>query len=143
MRFDLPESRIIGNVGELAVRSDDQIARRLLMLIEGQCEGLGADAAAEKYHFSRSRYFQLLRLYEEEGAPALLSRKRGPKSNYVRTDEIVRQVIRHRFLDPDASADVIAQKLRQAGFPVSTRSVERVIEEFGLQKKTLQLPAPP
>jgi hypothetical protein len=53
----------------------------------------------------------------------------------VRTEEVVRQVIRHRFLDPDASADVIAQKLRQTGFGVSTRSVERIIEQFGLQKK--------
>ena len=41
--------------------------------------------------------------------------KTGPKSNYVRTDEVERQVIRHRFLDPDASVDIIAQKLRQAG----------------------------
>jgi hypothetical protein len=49
---------------------------------------------------------------------------------------LIRQVIRHRFLDPDASADVIAQKLRQAGFVVSTRTVERVIATFGLQKKT-------
>ena len=29
---------------------------------------------------------------------------------------MVRQVIRHRFLDPDATAEVIAQKLRQSGF---------------------------
>jgi transposase len=108
-----------------------------MMLIEGQCQGLGADAAAKKYNISRSRYFQLLKLFEEDGATALLGQKRGPKSNYVRTDEIVRQVIRHRFLDPDASAEVIAQKLRQAGFPISSRSVERVIAEFGLQKKTL------
>jgi transposase len=140
MRFDLPDLQIVGNSGQLAVPTDDLITPRLMMLIEGQCQGLGADAAAQKYNFSRSRYFQLLKLFGEKGAIALLNQKPGPKSNYVRTDEIVRQVIRHRFLDPDASADVIAQKLRQAGFPVSTRSVERVIEEFGLQKKTLQLP---
>ena len=73
---------------------------------------------------------------KEHGAIALRSQKRGPKSNYRRTEEVVRQIIRHRFLDPDASADVIAQKLRQCGLAISTRSVERVIEEFGLQKKT-------
>jgi hypothetical protein len=86
---------------------------------------------------SRSRYFQLLKLFEEQGFAALLPQKRGPKAPHIRTDEVVRQVIRHRFLDPDASADVIAQKLRQAGFAVSTRSVERVIADYGLQKKTL------
>jgi hypothetical protein len=37
------------------------------------------------------------------------------------------------------SAEVIAQKLRQTGFVISTRSVERVIEDYGLQKKTLPI----
>jgi hypothetical protein len=45
-------------------------------------------------------------------------------------------VIRHRFLDPQISPEVIAQKLVQCGYPISTRSVERVISEYGLQKKT-------
>ena len=71
------------------------------------------------------------------GAAALQSRKRGPKTHYRRTAEVVRQVIRHRFLDPDASTEVIAQKLSQGGWEISIRSVQRVIEEFGLQKKTL------
>ena len=60
-----------------------------------------------------------------------------------RTGELVRQVIRHRFLDPDATAEVIAQKLRQSGLPISNRSVERVIAEYGLQKKTLSMPPSP
>ena len=70
----------------------------------------------------------------------LSNKRRGPKRNYRRTGELVRQVIRHRFLDPDATPEVIAQKLRQTGFVISTRSVERVIAEYGLQKKTLRLP---
>jgi hypothetical protein len=36
---------------------------------------------------------------------------------------------------------VIAQKLCQSGWEVSIRSVERVIEEYGLQKKTLSVSA--
>jgi hypothetical protein len=136
MRVELPDRRIVGPAGELLVLPDDEISLRFLMLMEGQCE-LGAGGAAQKYNISKQRYFQLLRLYREQGAPALLSRKRGPKTQHVRTGEVVRQVIRHRFLDPKASVDVIAQKLRQAGLRVSTRSVERVVEEYGLQKKTL------
>ena len=77
--------------------------------------------------------------YCEQGSAALRSKHRGPKRNYRRTDELVRQVIRHRFLDPGASAEVIAQKLRQTGFSISTRSVERVIADYGLQKKTLSV----
>jgi hypothetical protein len=78
----------------------------------------------------------LLKLYEEQGVLALLAQKRGPKAPHVRTGEVVRKVIRHRFLDPDASAAVIAQKLNQSGFVVSIRSVERVVADYGL-KKTL------
>ena len=77
----------------------------------------------------------------EVGALALQSQRRGPKTHYRRTAEVVRQVIRHRFLDPEASAEVIAQKLSQSGWEISIRSVQRVIEEFGLQKKTLRVQA--
>jgi hypothetical protein len=82
----------------------------------------------------------LRKQFQEQGFLGLQSQKRGPKANSVRTDEVEHQVIRHRFLDPGASVDIIAQKLRQAGFEISTRSVERVIEEYGLQKKPLSLP---
>ena len=140
MKFELPQRRIIGTAGELIIPVDDQITPRLMMLVEGQCEGLGAAAAALKHGVTRQRYYQLLKLFEQKGVLALQPQKRGPKTNYVRTDEVERQVIRHRFLDPDASVDIIAQKLRQAGFEISTRSVERVIEKYGLQKKTLPLP---
>ena len=143
MRLVLPDNRIVGSAGELSIRADDEITQRLAMIIEGQCEGLGVPQAAAKYGISRQRYYQLFGRFQELGALGLQNQKRGPKTNYIRTDEVVRQVIRHRFLDPDASVDVIAQRLRQAGFAVSTRSVERIIEEFGLQKKTLSLRTPP
>jgi DNA invertase Pin-like site-specific DNA recombinase len=124
MFFDHQVHAIVGDHGSLQVGEEDEVSRKLAMLIEGECEGLGPTKAAEKYGFSKQRYFKI----------------RGPKRNYRRTDELVRQVIRHRFLDPEASADVIAQKLRQTGFSISTRSVERVIADYGLQKKTLSVP---
>jgi transposase len=142
VQFDIPARRIIGPAGELPVLPDDLVVARLAMLIEGQCEGLGAKAA-DKLGLSKQRYFQLLKLYREQGSAGLQGHKPGPKHNYVRTDEVERQVIRHRFLDPDASVDIIAQKLRQAGFAISTRSVDRIIEKYGLQKKTSSLPPRP
>jgi transposase len=140
VQFDQPAHRIVGPAGELPVRPDDLVIARLAMLIEGQCEGLGAAKAAAKLGLSKQRYFQLLKRYQEQGIAGLQPQKPGPKRNYVRTHEVVRQVIRHRLLDPDATVEVIAQKLGQAGLPVSIRSVVRVIEEYGLQKKTLSLP---
>jgi hypothetical protein len=136
VQFNLRRHALVGESGTIVVPPSDEVTRKLAMLIEGECEGLGPIAAARKFGFSKQRYFQLRETLLLEGAAALLSQKRGPKSNYRRTGELVRQVIRHRFLDPDATVEVIAQKLRQAGFEISTRSVQRVIEEFGLQKKT-------
>ncbi|MGA2032546.1 MAG: hypothetical protein ABSG68_09835 [Thermoguttaceae bacterium] len=140
MEFDVRRSELVGSSGRLAVPNEDEMTRKLAMLIEGQCEGLGALRAAKKYGLSRARYFQLRKLFVAQGSEALRSQKTGPKTNYRRTSELVRQVIRHRFLDPEATPAVIAQKLRQCKFAISTRSVERVIAEYGLQKKTPQVP---
>ncbi len=130
-----------GPAGRLPVREDDEITRRVAMLYDGQCQGLTVVRAARKYGYSRQRYYQLLRLYKQGGARALAKGRTGPRSNYRRTDEVVRQIIRYRFLDPDSSPEVIAQKLRQCGYPISASSVKRAIAEFGLQKKTAPLPS--
>jgi len=140
-QFDLKHHALVGVAGILGVPEHDEITRKLAMLIEGECEGLGPIEAAKKFGFSKQRYFQLRDVFREHGAPGLLSQKRGPKTHYRRTAEVVRQVIRHRFLDPEASAEVIAQKLRQSGWKISIRSVQRVIEEYGIPKKTLSVPA--
>src|SRR5262249_42616350 len=140
MQFDMPAHRIVGPAGELPVLAGDLVVARLAMIIEGQCEGLGAAKAAEKFDLSKQRYFQLLKLYREQGSDGLQGHKPGPKRNYVRTDEVVRQVIRHRFPDPDATVDIIAQKLRQAAFPVSVRSLLPAIQDSALQQQTLSLP---
>jgi hypothetical protein len=130
--------QLTGPAGWLLVPDQDEITLKLAMLFEGQCEGLGPTRAAAKFHYSKARYFQLLHLYEQHGALALQSKPTGPKSIYRRTAQVVRQVIRHRFLDPEASAEVIAQKLQQTQQALSIRSVHRVIADYGLQKKTLR-----
>ena len=135
MRFDSQTGCLVGEHGALPLAVNDELGRKLAMLIEGECEGLGPSGAAEKYGYSRQRYTQIRAMFREFGSTGLMSQPRGPKRNYRRTDEVVRQVIRHRFLDPQASCEVIAQKLRQTQFPISTRSVERVMTEYGLQKK--------
>ena len=129
--------RFTGPGGSLLVPKDDEVSQRLAMLIEGECEGLGPSKAAEKFAFSRQRYYQILAAYLEQGAEGLLLQTPGPKSDYRRTGQVVRLVIRCRFLDPDSSPEVIAQKIRQQNLTISQRSVERIIADYGLQKKTL------
>lgn len=129
---------LTGPAGSLLIVPNDEITLKLAMLYEGECEGLGPLKAADKFSYSKQRYFQLRHLFSEQGAIALLSKTTGPQSHYRRTDQVVRQIIRHRFLDPDMSPEVIAQKLRQTDHPISIRSVERTIADYGLQKKTLR-----
>lgn len=129
---------LTGPAGSLLAPPNDEITLKLAMLFEGDCEGLGPLEAARKFGYSKQRYFQLRHLYLEKGAIALQSKTTGPKSNYRRTHEVVREIIRHRFLDPDTSPEVIAQKLGQTDHPISIRSVERTIADYGLQKKTLR-----
>jgi transposase len=136
--FFRKQVRFSGPGGSLAVSDDDEISRRLAMLLVGECQGLGATQAAKQFNFSRQRYYQLLQAFVAQGALGLALEPRGPKTDYRRTDQMVRLVIRHRFLDAEASAEVIAQKLRQQGNPISQRSVERIIADYGLQKKTLR-----
>lgn len=125
-----------GEKGRIPLKDDDEITLKIAMLYQGECEGKGRAKTAQEFGYSRQRYYQILQLFIEKGAEGLKKQRTGPKSDYVRTDEIVRQIIRYRYLDPKISAEVIAQRLRQAGHPISLRSVERVITEYGLQKKT-------
>jgi hypothetical protein len=136
IKIDGKELFLAGPHGALPLKESDEITLKLSMLFEGECEGIGPTKAAEKYGYTRQRYHQLLQQFKQGGAEALKSQKTGPKGNYRRTDEVVRQIIRYRFLDPKISAEVIAQKLVQCGHPIAIRSVERVISEYGLQKKT-------
>jgi len=137
--LEISKKSIQSDSGSLPISDTDEITRKLAMLIEGECGSLSVDQVAAKFGFSRQRYFQLRTLFLEHGGQGLISSKRGPKSNYRRPQEVVCQVIRHRFLDPEATTEVIAQKLRQSNFRVSKRTVDRVIAQFGLQKKTLSV----
>ena len=128
-QFDLNQQQLVGNSGSLTVPEHDEITRKLSMLIEGECDGAGPNRAAAKFGFSKQRYFQLRTAFLEQGALALLSHKRGPKTNYRRTAEVVRQVIRHRFLDPEASAEVIAQCEAAAAERKAQQDAERADEQ--------------
>lgn len=119
---------------DFVISEKDSLCKKLAMLIEGHCT-IGVQSALQKYGYTEQRYYQLLRKYEQGGSQALLDKKPGSDKQPVRTRDTLNQIIRLRFLDPFASADIIAQKLNQIGHKVSKRSVERTITEYGLQKK--------
>lgn len=122
---------------DFIIDQKDNLCKKLAMLIEGHCT-IGVKEAIKKYGYSEQRYYQLLAQYQQGGARALADKKRGSDKQPVRTEEVVNQIIRLRFLDPFSSAAIISQKLKQTGYKVSIRSVERTITEYGLQKKRIR-----
>jgi hypothetical protein len=135
--------QISGPAGTLPVKANDRLGRQLGMLFEHCCLGRAVQDVVKRFRYSRQRFFQIQQTFIEKGSSALLPQKTGPKSNRLRSSNVIAQVIRHKFLDPDVSADVIAQKLRQCRIQISKRSVQRTIAEFGLQKKTLSMSTRP
>ena len=113
----------------------DGVSLKFLMLIEG-VYNIGVKESIAKYGYSEQRYYQLLKAYKENGMDGLIDKKAGPKQNSKRSTTVMKQILRHRFLNQLDSAEVIAQKLSQQGITISVRSVERTITEFGIQKKT-------
>jgi hypothetical protein len=135
-KYDPRKSMLIGPRGSLAIAPDDQASLKLIMLLQGECTETGPGQAAKDFHYSKSRYYQIRDAFAQKGLEGLIKHKTGPKHNYRRTPEVTKLVVRARFLDPEASAEVIASKLRQDGHTIATRSVERIINQYGLQKKT-------
>jgi transposase len=120
----------------LEITPNDPQLWKLCMLLEA---AMSMDTTIEqisaKYGYRREYFYQVLDKFKTDGSQGLQDKPTGPKTKSKRTPEVTKQVIRHRYLDPDASCEVIAQKMTQSGFPISQRSVERVVQDFGLQKR--------
>src|ERR1700722_16570578 len=125
LQLDSQQGQLLGPSGALPLAGHDEVSCKLAMLIAGECLGLGPVAAASAFGYSKQRYFQLREAFAHQGAAALVNHAPGPGRSYRCTEEAVRQAVRHRFLDPNASAEVIAQKLTQSGSPLHTRRGER------------------
>jgi hypothetical protein len=137
MKTDTPEIILLqGKNDRLVIRKDDAFAMKLAMLFEGIISDIPKKDLARKYGYTREHYYLLKHLFEKLGSEGLIDKKTGPKKSTKRTDVVNNQIIRLRFLDPDASVEVIGQKMRQMGFSISDRSINRTIQQYGLQKKT-------
>lgn len=128
-----------GPKGTLPIQANDKLGQRMAMLFEIVCLGRKAKEVAGKYTCTPARFSQLRKAFIKDGTEAITPQKTGPKTNYKRTENVVTQVVQYIVLDPAIKVDVIVQKLKQTGFHVSKSTVERIITEQGLQKKTLQI----
>jgi len=129
-----PTLGIQGPGGKLELRPDDEATLDLVMLIEGETSGRPLDEVLARFDRSRSTYYEKLRRFREQGLEGLLARPPGPRSPWRRPLEVVRFIVTARLRDPERSAAALAEDLRRLGHPVSVRSVERTLNQFGLTR---------
>ena len=70
LEFFDSSAKLVGHSGSILLPEDDEITRKVAMLFEGQCEGLGPTLAARKFGYTKQRYFQLLEQFEAQSARA-------------------------------------------------------------------------
>jgi transposase len=129
-----PVHEVRGPGGSLAIRPEDEAALDLVMLVEGETSGRDLDEVLRQYGRSRSTYYEKLRRYREQGLEGLLARPPGPRAPWRRPLEVIRFIVTTRLRHPDRSASEISEELARQGHPVSMRSVERTLTQFGLTR---------
>ncbi len=130
------KAKSLSGLLSLNVSPTDAVAWKLLMLFEAASgKARSVKEIANEFGYTREHFYVIKRTFEERGSDGLRDMPQGPKTNYRRTNEVEKQIILHRFLDPEASCEVITQKMKQTGYTISQRSVERTINDYGLQKK--------
>lgn len=83
---------------------------------------------------SPAGYYRKRNALLKKGIIGLIPQKRGPKNKWRLTDDIIRRIVSIRFHNPQLNSESIADILRQNGFSISRRSVERVLTEFGISQ---------
>lgn len=129
-----PIHEVRGPGGSLAIRPEDEAALDLVMLIEGETSGRDLDEVLRQYGRSRSTYYEKLRRFRDQGLEGLHARPPGPRAPWRRPIEVVRFIVTNRLRHPERSAAEIAEDLTRQGHPVSMRSVERTLSQFGLTR---------
>lgn len=130
----LSTREIRGPGGALPLRPDDEAVLDLVMLIEGETSGRPLEQVLAEFGRSRSTYYEKLRRFRDLGLEGLLARPPGPRGPWRRPMEVVRFIVTARLRDPLRSAHAISEELGRLGHPVSVRSVERTLMQFGLTR---------
>lgn len=136
MKKNCSQIKITSSRMSLEIDPSDTVLWKLAMLFDAiHNPDTTIEDIASKYGYKRETFYQIFDKLKTGGSRSLENKPCGPKHNYKRTNEATKQAIRLRFLDPEANSEVITQKLKQIGFSISQRSIERIIGEYGLQKK--------
>lgn len=106
----------------------DLVQVKYEMLRRVRSEGQSISRAAITFGFSRPSFYQTQASFEQEGLPALIPQKRGPKEAHKLTTAVLAFVRQLREEDPSLRPAELATRLKQTyGITVHPRSIERAL----------------
>jgi len=118
--------------------SNDLVQVKYEMLRSVERDGRAVVEAAESFGLSRPVYYVARELFNREGLPGLLPRKRGPKHPHKLTDEtlaVLAQAVRETERVP-SGAELAAILVERCGIHAHPRSIlRRLLPYLKLQEK--------
>jgi len=109
---------------------------RYEMLRTARAESRPVAEACGLFGFSREYFYRLERAFSDRGYVALLCSPRGRRPLIALNQDIVNSIVHRRLEDPNVSARELHEGiLREYGIDCSLRTVERLVEKLGLEKK--------
>jgi transposase len=106
----------------------DLVLVKYEMLRRVRVESRPVSEAAKAFGFSRVAFYQAMAVFQREGLPGLLPRRRGPKGANKLTDEVLAFIDQQRAADSNLRAPALAKMVREhMGLSVHPRSIERAL----------------
>ena len=106
----------------------DLVLVKYEMLRRVRVESRPVSEAAKAFGFSRVVFYQTKAVFQREGLPGLLPRRRGPKAANKITDAVLEFIDQQRAADGSLRAPALAKMLREhLGISVHPRSIERAL----------------
>jgi len=106
----------------------DLVQVKYEMLRRVRVEGMSVTDAAKAFGFSRVAFYQASAVFQHQGLPGLLPRRRGPKKPHKLTDDVLQFLDARRAEDPALRASALGRLVQEhLGVSVHPRSIERAL----------------
>jgi len=111
---------------------------RYEMLRASNSKEMSIAEACRQFGFSREYFYQLDRAFAEKGLVSILGSPMGRRPIIALNQEIVNFIIHRKVHNSELTGEDLRQEIRKSyKVECSRRTVERIVEKFGLGKKGL------
>jgi transposase len=101
-----------------------------------QVENWRVSDAAKTFGFSRVAFYQIQKAIEEQGFAGIMPQKRGPKSAYKLTKEVMLFIGEKLSQDDKLKAATLAELIEEEfGFTIHVRSIEKALHHRKKNKR--------